>query len=50
MSPYLNRPLRTEMQAYLETIVARKRAGLPTDDIETIFKHLCKLQGPAVQS
>ena len=50
MSPYLNRPIRTPEQAYLETVVARKRAKLPTDDLDAIFEHLLKLQEQAVQS
>jgi len=44
MSPYLNQPLRTQEQVYLQTVVARKRANLPTDDLDAIFEHLLKLQ------
>jgi len=50
MSPYLDKPLRTQEQAYLETVVARKRAKLPTDDLQEVFEHLLKLQEQAVKS
>lgn len=50
MSPYLEGPHnRTREQAYLETIVARKRAKLPTGDLDAIFEHLLKLQARASQ-
>lgn len=51
MSPYLKGDhARTQEQAYLETIVARRRAKLPTDDLDAVFEHLLKLQGQAVKS